>query len=308
MPRTLRAFVEFTRPHTIVGTVLAVVSLWLMVGASTARSGVVSSLTPPLGVGDLVLALGAALATNVFIVGINQVADVDIDRINKPWLPLAAGSVSMRTGRIWVAASAVLAIGLGWATGRWMLLAVLIGLAVGAAYSVPPLRLKRLHLAAAISITSVRALVVNLLVWAQFIEIEVLHVRYPAFVLVLTGMVLALTIAIAWFKDIPDAEGDAAHGIGTLVLRVGLRPVLGIGLAILFGAYLAVIGLALGGLEGVSTPVLANGHAALAVAAGAVVLQTDLTDHESLRRFYQRIWYLFFAEYVVFTGAVLLAA
>jgi homogentisate solanesyltransferase len=32
----------------------------------------------------------ALLCGNVFIVGINQIYDVGIDRINKPYLPLAA--------------------------------------------------------------------------------------------------------------------------------------------------------------------------------------------------------------------------
>lgn len=36
---------------------------------------------------------------NICIVGLNQIFDVPIDRINKPYLPLASGELSMRMGK-----------------------------------------------------------------------------------------------------------------------------------------------------------------------------------------------------------------
>ena len=49
------------------------------------------------GLGDLALTLLAGAAVNVYIVGLNQCEDVEIDRINKPGLPIAAGRLSLRT-------------------------------------------------------------------------------------------------------------------------------------------------------------------------------------------------------------------
>ncbi len=46
----------------------------------------------------LLQALVPALLMNVSIVGLNQIFDVPIDKINKPYLPLASGEFSMRTG------------------------------------------------------------------------------------------------------------------------------------------------------------------------------------------------------------------
>ncbi len=46
----------------------------------------------------LLQALVPALLMNVCIVGLNQIFDVPIDKINKPYLPLASGEFSMRTG------------------------------------------------------------------------------------------------------------------------------------------------------------------------------------------------------------------
>lgn len=50
----------------------------------------------------------ALLCANAFIVGINQIYDVKIDEVNKPYLPIAAGEMSQvsERGRIaeeWIA-------------------------------------------------------------------------------------------------------------------------------------------------------------------------------------------------------------
>ncbi|CAN5360980.1 homogentisate phytyltransferase [soil metagenome] len=297
----IATLIAFARPHTIIGTVLAVVGLWAMAGAWAAERPAAA------GVGALVLALVAALATNVYIVGINQLTDVEIDRINKPFLPLAAGRLSMRTGWAWVALAGGLAIVTSALAGPFLLAAVTIGLLVGTAYSVPPFRLKRFHVAAAASITSVRALTVNLLVYVHFQYVIDGTVGVPRHVLALTGMVLGLTIAIAWFKDIPDAIGDARHGIATLVLRLGVQRVLAAGLVVLVACYLSLIVAGLVGLQGVNGTVLVIGH--LGLLAGLVVItrQTNLGDTDSLRRFYANIWRLFFVEYLVFPLAAVAA-
>lgn len=297
----MATLLAFARPHTIIGTVLAVVGLWAMAGAWAAGSPFAA------GLGALVLALVAALATNVYIVGINQLTDVEIDRINKPFLPLAAGRLTMRTGRVWVAVAGVLALLTAALAGPFLLAAVGIGLLVGTVYSVRPFRLKRYHVAAAVSITSVRALAVNLLVYAHFQHLVDGNGVVPRHVLALTGMVLGLTIAIAWFKDIPDAVGDARHGIATLVLRLGVRRVLAAGLVVLVACYVSLIVAGAVGLDGVDGTVLVVGHVGLLAGLVVITRRTDLTDTDSLRGFYANIWRLFFVEYLVFPLAALAA-
>ena len=51
----------------------------------------------------LLQALGPALLMNICIVGLNQLYDVEIDRVNKPYLPLASGELSEQQGR-WLVA------------------------------------------------------------------------------------------------------------------------------------------------------------------------------------------------------------
>ena len=47
---------------------------------------------------SLMQALIPALLMNICIVGLNQIFDVPIDRVNKPYLPLASGEFSAGTG------------------------------------------------------------------------------------------------------------------------------------------------------------------------------------------------------------------
>ena len=64
--------------------------------------------------------------------------------------------------------SAGLAVVLAVTQGAEETVAVLAGLVVGTAYSMPPLRLKRFPLAASLCISGVRSVVVNLGVYAHF--------------------------------------------------------------------------------------------------------------------------------------------
>src|SRR5215204_2315092 len=81
---------RFSRPHTLVGTSCSIVGIYVI--AATSLPGVAVGD----GVGDLAMTLLAGAAVNLYIVGLNQYEDVEIDRINKPWLPIPAGRLSVR--------------------------------------------------------------------------------------------------------------------------------------------------------------------------------------------------------------------
>ncbi|MBK9736332.1 MAG: UbiA family prenyltransferase [Saprospiraceae bacterium] len=99
---------------------------------------------------------------------------------------------------------------------------------IGAAYSVPPIQLKKHHLPAALSITLVRGLLVNLGMYLHFVFtaqpeekysiITLINEKLPGELFALTGFVLAFSIAIAWFKDLPDVVGDKVFKIKTFAL------------------------------------------------------------------------------------------
>ena len=280
---------RFSRPHTVIGTTVSIVGLYLI--------AVDEGIAP--GVGDLALTLLAGLCVNVYIVGINQLEDVEIDRVNKPYLPIAAGDMTREQGRVLVAAAGIVPVALALTQGPLELAAVLAGLAVGTAYSVPPLRLKRFPALASLSISGVRSVVVNLGVFAHF------GTPIPAPVWALTLFVVPFAFAIAILKDVPDIEGDRRFRVMTLSVRMGARRVFEIGLAALVAAYLgmATIGpLAIGSADPV---VLVAGHLAALALLWRFSREADVADHESFTRFYMRVWKLFFLEYAIVALACL---
>jgi homogentisate phytyltransferase / homogentisate geranylgeranyltransferase len=290
---------RFGRPHTLIGTTLSVLGVYVLVAVDVAEVG-----DRP---GDLLATLVAAWSVNVFITGINQLTDVDIDRINKPFLPIAAGDLSPRRGRWIVAASAALPIAMALTQGPIEILAVLTGLLVGVAYSLPPLRLKRWPALAALSISGVRALVVNLGVALHFSDSLAGVLVIPAGVWVLTAFVAPFSVAIALLKDVPDIEGDRRYLIATYSVRLGGAVVLRAGLALLGVAYVGIAIAAPFLLDGWPAVFLAASHLLVLAALLVAARRTDPADRAVFTGFYMFVWKLFFLEYVIVPLAWLMA-
>jgi homogentisate phytyltransferase/homogentisate geranylgeranyltransferase len=286
----LRVLWRFGRPHTLIGTSLSIGGLYAIAASLHRASGAV----------DLLWTLLAGACVNVFIVGINQVEDVEIDRVNKPWLPIAAGDLSLDAGRRIVAFAAIAPVAMAATQGVTELAAVGVALAIGWAYSSPPLRLKRYPALAAGSITFVRSLVVNLGVW-----LHVAGTPVSAGVWALIAVTVPFSFAIAVLKDVPDIEGDRHFGIATFSVRLGPRPVLAVGLGALT---LAGFGMAIAGpllLDGASAAVLVAGHLAGIAALWRWALRVEPTDPAVFSGFYWRVWQLFFCEYLLVPAAYL---
>ncbi|PWZ05626.1 putative homogentisate phytyltransferase 1, chloroplastic [Zea mays] len=127
----------------------------------------------PLFLTGLLEAVVAALFMNIYIVGLNQLFDIEIDKVNKPTLPLASGEYTPATGVAIVSVFAAMSFGLGWAVGSQPLFwALFISFVLGTAYSInlPYLRWKRFAVVAALCILAVRAVIVQL---AFFLHIQI---------------------------------------------------------------------------------------------------------------------------------------
>lgn len=291
------SFWKFSRPHTIIGTSLSVLGLFLIAVASDGSY----SLLPLLG------AWVACLCGNVYIVGLNQLEDVAIDKINKPHLPVAAGEFSLTTGRLIVGVTGVLALVVALLQGPFLLGMVAISLAIGTAYSLPPIRLKRFPFWAAVCIFSVRGAIVNLGLFLHYSWVFENNSSITAAVWVLTVFVLVFTFAIAIFKDIPDMEGDLLYNIKTLTLQIGKQAVFNIALWVITVCYLGMILVGVLRLAEVNSVFLVMTHLVALVLMWWRSRQVDLQEKSEIARFYQFIWKLFFLEYLVFPIACLLA-
>ncbi|MDY7015529.1 MAG: homogentisate phytyltransferase [Cyanobacteriota bacterium] len=288
----LYSFWKFARPHTIVGTSLSVLALCAI---AIARAH--SPAFHPLQLFGTWL---ACLGGNIYIVGLNQLEDVAIDEINKPHLPIAAGEFSRQQGQWIVGIAGILALFLAGVFGPWLLLVVVASLTIGTAYSLPPVRLKRFPFWAAFCILTVRGAVINLGLFLHFSATMGGDVRVLPAVWALTLFILAFSIAIAIFKDVPDTEGDKQYNIATLTLILGKPAILNLTRGIIALCYLGLIVAALLGLLGVNTPLLVASHSLLLGLLGWRSQRVELDDKAAIAQFYQFIWKLFFLEYLLF--------
>jgi len=297
MIKQLSILWKFSRPHTIIGSTISITVLWLM-------SMDVYGYSANIGV--LMQTLLVGITCNIFIVGLNQIIDIDLDKINKPKLPIADGSLNVKNAykiiitclAITLIVSFLTSIILGWL--------IVIILLIGIAYSVPPIQLKKHHLPAAFSITIVRGVLVNLGMYLHFsfasgrvVLDQILSTPLtliPDQVWMLTSFVVAFSIAIAWFKDLPDTEGDAQFKFNTLAIVYSPKMALYGGNILVFLAYLVTIGWSY--MNGNIFMVVCHLTAFLCFMVN--VWFVDLKTSITITRFYMIFWLFFFLEYIFF--------
>lgn len=301
----LVAFWKFSRPHTVVGTSLSVIGVFVVTWTVVQNA----AATPVLNPFSLWLPLVACLAGNVYIVGLNQIEDVEIDRINKPKLPIAAGDFSKKDAWWIIGLAAGLSLVLS-VLGGWFLAAtVLSSLIIGTAYSVPPLRLKRFPFWASACILTVRGAVVNLGLFLYYCDQLRSPLYIPGKVWALTAFIVVFSVVIAIFKDIPDIEGDRRFSITTFTVRLGQARVYNLARIILTICYVGLVAVS-PWISGVNWIFLLITHLGLLclfwwrsqrvlLPGQTAAIQAPIT----FATFYQFIWQLFFLEYVLYPVA-----
>ncbi|KAE9594302.1 Naringenin 8-dimethylallyltransferase 2 [Lupinus albus] len=245
----------------------------------------------------------SSIATGMFVEiarAVNLTSTI-ILQINKPYLPLASGEWSVKTGTILVASSLIWCFWLAWNEGSWPLFwAFLSSTLLAVAYSVdlPLLRWKKSPALAATTILLNTGVARPL---GYFFHIQTIVLKRPATLtrpLIFCLSILSLFfVVIALFKDIPDMEGDTKFGIRSLSTRLGQKQVFWICISLLEMAYGFTI------LAGATSPVLWSkistgmGHAILASVLIYHAKQVDLKSNVALQSFYMFIWKLLWAEY-----------
>ncbi|MGK7950053.1 MAG: homogentisate phytyltransferase [Xenococcaceae cyanobacterium] len=285
---------KFSRPHTIIGTSLSVFAIFTIAIATT------NNILTQTNLEQLLAVWVACLGGNVYIVGLNQLWDVEIDRINKPHLPIAAGEFSVQQGRWIVGIAAILAIVIAGLSGVWLLATVVVSLTLGTAYSLPPIRLKRFPLLAAFCIFTVRGIVVNLGLFLHFSQKLVGRESLNPYVWILTLFIVLFTVAIAIFKDVPDLEGDKIFNIRTYTLILGKSAVFNLSRGVITLCYLGMVYAGLFWFDSFNSGFFIGYHLVLLGLLWWRSQEVDLEQKRAIADFYQFIWKLFFLEYLLF--------
>ena len=289
--KSLKILWQFSRPHTIIGSTLSILAIFA-IAIGTAEHKIIATLLLPLS-------LLSALTCNIYITGLNQWSDIEVDKINKPWLPIAAGTLSKQNALriVLVCGFISLAAALYLSLPFFLLIFLIMG--IGTAYSLPPLKFKRNYLAAAAAISVVRGLLVNIGFYLHFRHELTGEWSFTPAIIPLTIFVTAFSIGIALFKDIPDTEGDAEYKFGTLAVKNGRRSAFLIGVVIVSFAYIYIIFAALVGQLPSKVFYIITQTAALAFFLYRSN-QLTVSDDKQVKQFYMIFWGLFFIEYIVY--------
>jgi 4-hydroxybenzoate polyprenyltransferase len=212
----LRAFIDLARPFTLVAPALGFMSGALTaIGAIPREPWSPTLLIPPL--------IGSAMAAilNAGNNALNQIYDLDIDRVNKPKRPLP--SKRLAVAQVWwfTHITYATALALAWlvAPGArhqcfWL---VLIAVVCTYVYSVPPLRTKRLGIWANVTIAIPRGTLLKVAGWSSVKTIAGIE---PWYIGAIFGLFL---LGATTTKDFADMEGDRRGGCRTLPIQYGVR-------------------------------------------------------------------------------------
>ena len=216
-PSPVKAYIELARPFTLLPPALGVLSgaasAW---GAGHARPLVDLDLLVPVALGTLMAAVLNA-ANNA----INQIYDLDIDRVNKPRRPLPRGALTL--GQAWGFTLATFAV--AWVLAffaspdgrRECFLIVVVTTFLCWAYSAPPLWTKRRGFWANITIAIPRGVLLKVAGWST---VKTVFGLEPWYIGAVFGLFL---LGAASTKDFADIEGDRAGGCRTLPIAYGVK-------------------------------------------------------------------------------------
>jgi len=205
---TASVFWRFIRPVTLPAPVAGVI------GGALAATFHADAAIP---VGRIAAAVASALALTGASNIVNQIADIETDRINRPERPLPAGEITMRQAWIWFVALGSAALFLGAMVNPAYFACIVVTLPVTVSYSLPPLRFKRLPFVANVVIATPRGLLLVVAGWAAgggFLERDAW---------VLGALAWLYLVGAATTKDFADVEGDRATGCLTLPILWGQK-------------------------------------------------------------------------------------
>jgi 4-hydroxybenzoate polyprenyltransferase len=213
---TSRLYLELGRPFTLVAPALGFFSgAVTAIGAHPAERWSWWLLVYPL-IGSLMAAV-----LNAGNNALNQIFDLEIDRVNKPKRPLPSQRLTIRQAWTFTVVTYVLALVLAWLVapgGRhecfWIVVAAVVCTFI---YSMPPLRTKRLGIWANVTIAIPRGVLLKVAGWSSVKTIIGLE---PWYIGAIFGLFL---LGATTTKDFADMSGDRLGGCRTLPIQYGVR-------------------------------------------------------------------------------------
>jgi 4-hydroxybenzoate polyprenyltransferase len=212
----MKRYIDLARPFTLVAPALGFLSgAATAYGASPREGWHVDLLIAPI--------VGSAMAAllNAGNNALNQIYDLEIDRVNKPRRPLPGGRLTIGQAWVFTVVTYALALVLAWLVaprGRhecfWL---VAVAVVCTFLYSVPPFRTKRLGIWANVTIAIPRGVLLKVAGWSSVKTIAGIE---PWYIGAIFGLFL---LGATTTKDFADMEGDRRGGCRTLPIQYGVK-------------------------------------------------------------------------------------
>jgi len=227
VPGKLKGFVELVRPFTLMAPIIGGTSAALIsyrVHHGTIPIPTISDVFPFIrwdfpDATTLIWGVLALVFVNAASNTLNQVHDIEIDRINKPYRPIPAGLVTKDEARTMAWILYLVTLWRSAWVNRTFAFFVLILMLMTIAYSAEPVRLKKRLFLNNLSIAFARGLIGFVAAWCMFDENPFDNPDPWAM-----GLVMAVFLFGAiTTKDFTDIPGDKKYGMKTIPVVYGTR-------------------------------------------------------------------------------------
>lgn len=207
----MHPYIRFTRPFTLLVPALGIAS-----GSVVAWQEAEHTQSGWLILGRILLGCLIASSLNAASNSLNQIFDLDIDRINKPQRPLPSGQISLPQAWFVTVLLYSLTIGASFLVNLSFAGLVTLAALFTILYSVPPVRTKRHWLLSNLTIAFTRGVLLKVAGWTV---LGTITAREPWYIGGIFGLFLLGSMTT---KDYADLVGDQAGGCLTLPLRFGI--------------------------------------------------------------------------------------
>lgn len=211
-----KLIIEFMRPFTLIAPALGFFS-----GGFTALGAKPPTPFSPLILYYILSGAFMAAVLNAASNGLNQIYDLEIDKINKPSRPLPSGKMTLREAWILTSFFYCIAFILAWfitpVNEHQCFILVLIASLMTYLYSVPPFRTKRLGILANLTIAIPRGVLLKVAGWSA---VKTIYGLEPWYIGLIFGLFL---LGSSSTKDFSDMKGDKANNCITLPIKYGIK-------------------------------------------------------------------------------------
>lgn len=207
LPLKVRSFAQLSRPVTAISGVVV----------GLLGTAVACNLSPQRWFDVRMAIVASIILVSLQVYGqvVNQICDIEIDRINKSWRPLPSGRIRVWEAEVYSLLLVFLALSIPLVLRNLTaLLLSMIGLIVATAYSVPPIRVKRNAWLSALLLAFARGMLPVFLVWSLVSRLDLACFLFSL-------IPFSWMLAFNWSKDFGDEKGDLACGVETIPILLG---------------------------------------------------------------------------------------